>query len=230
MQNVLWYSRHTMTDKQRQAVERELNTEINIIHISRRDMNVEQILEFARSNNIALLLVVLPDDMLTRLVNMRDDNMHIWCSDSKMADGEFYFNNWYEVESFAYKRERLDSRTVIQTREHTGRRILWLSKTNLSEQQIEQLRDIYGNNVSIENRDTVELVEECYDIIATNIPLRLFFEKIKPDLSKPEVIVAEYSRYTLDIDINDDTRYVLEHTGWNRILEYSITYRVIGDR
>ena len=83
MQNVLWYSRHIMTDKQRQAVERELNTEINIIHISRRDMNVEQILEFARSNNIALLLVVLPDDMLTRLVNMRDDTMHIWCSDSR---------------------------------------------------------------------------------------------------------------------------------------------------
>ena len=33
-----------------------------------------------------------------------------------------------------------------------------------------------------------------------------------------------------DKDINDDSRYVLEHTGWNRILEYSITYRVIGDR
>lgn len=240
MQNVLWYSRHIMTIEQRRAVEQELNTDINIVHLSCRDMNAEQIVEFARDNNIFLLLVVLPDSILSRLLTVKDDNMQVWCCESEIDNGIFIFRNWYEVETFSYRTESLcnsgEDRTYDTVSRYNQRklRLLWISDRLLTYEQLLLLRKVYGDNLDITRLSsgcTVDISNEYnmnYDIIATNLPLRIFLNRFKIDLSARILLIAEYERSTGDAVIDENTEYRIKYTGWQRVLKYSMNYRRIG--
>lgn len=111
-------------------------------------------------------------------------------------------------------------------------KILWLSRHELNERQLEDLKRIYGTteikNVSMmvkSAEDVIEAGKDC-DILAVVLPPQVIAELIKKT-DKP-VIRAINNRVPTGKKVinprngNEEDEYVFQHGGWERVIKVEV--------
>ena len=106
-------------------------------------------------------------------------------------------------------------------------KVLWFSRHELSNGQLEDLKSIYGQNLSITQvnrtiKSAFELKSEVeeHDVIAVVAPLPLQAEFLKLAGEKP-VIFCKNDRV---FDKDDNTKVSFVHAGWFRIKEIRVDF------
>ena len=104
------------------------------------------------------------------------------------------------------------------------KKVLWFSRHNMSEDQAQDLKRIYGdvtiNQVSKTINSAYELQDDINnsDVIAIVAPVNLQQQFLKLAEGKP-VISARSKRL---VDLNDDTKFIFVFDGWYQILEVKV--------
>lgn len=221
MKKIIWLSRHTLQAKQIQALTKILGTEIEIININDRTIPLEDVIQYAIDNNIRILAVVLPENMICRLMRIKPDDITVLFSKMQRVNDKFVFENWYKINSFTF-----NTRKIKET--NPAEKVLWISNTSLQCKQLQQLKNIYGQEVSIEcilaNSNANHIINriEKSNVIATNMPLNIFYNLYKEYVTDKQIIIAEYTRKPQEAIITDETIYDIEFIGWLEVIEYNI--------
>lgn len=221
MKKIIWLSRHTLQVKQIQALTKILGTEIEIININDRTIPLQDVIQYAVDNDIKILAVVLPENMMCRLMRIKPDDITVLFSKMQRVNDEFVFEDWYKINSFTF-----NTRKIKETN-HTEN-VLWISNTSLQCKQVQQLKNIYGQEVSIEyvlaNSNANHIINriENSNVIATNMPLNIFYNLYKEYVTDKQIIIAEYVRKPQGAIITDETIYDIEFIGWLEVIEYNI--------
>lgn len=221
MKKIIWLSRHTLQAKQIQALTKILGTEIEIININDRTIPLEDVIQYAIDNNIRILAVVLPENMICRLMRIKPDDITVLFSKMQRVNDKFVFEDWYKINSFTF-----NTRKIKET--NPTEKVLWISNTSLQCKQLQQLKNIYGQEVSIEcilaNSNANHIINriEKSNVIATNMPLNIFYNLYKEYVTDKQIIIAEYTRKPQEAIITDETIYDIEFIGWLEVIEYNI--------
>ena len=113
-------------------------------------------------------------------------------------------------------------------------RILWLSRHNMTNEQIADLKRIYGD-VEIKHytdtvsswKDVVEIGEDC-DVLAVVLPPAILADLVNPRNNNKPVIRAIANRVeTGNTVINpatgkEEKEYMFVHAGWEKIVKIEI--------
>lgn len=221
MQRILWFSRHNLQQVQIDSLQQSLGDKIDIITINNRDMQADEIVNYCVCNNIRILAVVLPDVMLAKLMGIKPEYLTVLISKMIRIDDEFVFEGWYKVNGFTFMIEETDKQSEVSN-------VLWFSRSTLYNVQIEQLQSLYGLDVDIEHilpsedRDYIISKLIRSKVIATNIPLDIFYSQYRECVKDKQVIIADYRRHTKSSVIDDNTEYELNLTGWLEVKAYDM--------
>lgn len=113
-----------------------------------------------------------------------------------------------------------------------GMKILWLSRHELNESQLNDLKRIYGTteikNVSMmvkSAEDVIEAGKDC-DILAVVLPPQVIAELIKKT-DKPVIRAINNRMPTGKKVINprngcEEDEYVFQHGGWERVIKVEV--------
>lgn len=221
MQRVLWFSRHNLQQVQIDSLQQSLGDKIDIITINNRDMQADEIVNYCVCNNIRILAVVLPEVMLAKLMSIKPEYLTVLISKMIRVDDEFVFEGWYKVNGFTFIIEETDKQSEVSN-------VLWFSRSNLYNVQIEQLQSLYGLDVDIEHilpsedRDYIISKLIRSKVIATNVPLDIFYSQYREYVEDKQIIIADYRRHTKSSVIDDNTEYKLNLTGWLEVKAYDM--------
>lgn len=114
-------------------------------------------------------------------------------------------------------------------------KILWLSRHDMTEDQITDLRRIYGNNIEIKHytntvnswKDVVEVGSDC-DVLAVVLPPAILADLVNPRNNTKPVIRAIANRVeTGNTVINpatgkEEKEFKFVHAGWERIVKIEV--------
>lgn len=115
-------------------------------------------------------------------------------------------------------------------------RILWLSRHELTDTQLEDLRRIYGeveitaiNRTVSSYKDVLEVGNDC-DILAVVLPPAILGDLTNPRNNTKPVIRAKANRVPTGRTIvtpygNEETEYKFEHAGWEEVLKVEVVTR-----
>ena len=114
------------------------------------------------------------------------------------------------------------------------KKILWLSRHNMTKTQLEDLNRIYGEverktfDKSVDSwRDVVEAGADC-DILAVVLPPAILADLTNPRNNVKPVIRAQANRVpTGNTVVNpatgkEETEYRFEHAGWERVVKIEV--------
>ena len=114
-------------------------------------------------------------------------------------------------------------------------KILWLSRHNMTEDQITDLRRIYGNDIEIKHytntvnswKDVVEVGSDC-DVLAVVLPPAILADLVNPRNNSKPVIRAIAKRIeTGNMIVNPATNekekeFKFVHAGWERVIKIEV--------
>lgn len=114
-----------------------------------------------------------------------------------------------------------------------AKKILWVSRHDLTEEQLSDLKRIYGDDLSVTKMDkTIKSVEDIlneandFDVLAVVLPIDLIadlFGKTDKEIitSKSERVLLETTVYNLSTQ-KQEAQYKFVHKCWNRYKEVKI--------
>ncbi len=114
-------------------------------------------------------------------------------------------------------------------------KILWLSRHNMTNEQITDLKRIYGDGIEIKHhtdtvnswKDVVEVGSDC-DVLAVVLPPAILADLVNPRNNTKPVIRAIANRVeTGNTVINpatgkEEKEFLFVHAGWERILKIEV--------
>lgn len=118
--------------------------------------------------------------------------------------------------------------------ENLTKKVLWLSRHGMTQEQQEDLIRIYGEVEIITSdqsvsgwRDVVELGKEC-DILAVVLPPTIIADLVNPRNNQKPVIRAIANRVATGAMVvnpatgKEETEYRFEHAGWEKVLKIEV--------
>lgn len=113
-------------------------------------------------------------------------------------------------------------------------KVLWFSRHGMTEEQLADLRRIYGdvdvkqaNGTASSWRDVAEAGADC-DVLAVVLPPNLLADLVNPRNNQKPVIRAKANRVpTGNTVVNaatgkEETEYRFQHAGWERVIRIEI--------
>lgn len=114
-------------------------------------------------------------------------------------------------------------------------KILWLSRHNMTKEQLTDLRRIFGNNIEIKHhtetiaswKDVVEIGTDC-DIFAVVLPPSILADLVNQRNNSKPVIRAIANRIeTGNMIVNpatgkEEKEFKFVHAGWERIVKIEV--------
>lgn len=114
-------------------------------------------------------------------------------------------------------------------------KILWLSRHNMTQEQITDLKRIYGDDVEIKHhtdtvnswKDVVEVGSDC-DVLAVVLPPAILSDLVNPRNNNKPVIRAIANRIeTGNMIINpatgkEEKEFKFVHAGWERVIKIEV--------
>ena len=114
-------------------------------------------------------------------------------------------------------------------------KVLWLSRHAMTDDQLADLRRIYGADVEIQQyadsvknaSEVVEIASDC-DVLAVVLPPNILADLVNPRVNQKPVVRAIANRVpTGGTVINpangkEETEFRFEHAGWERIVKVEI--------
>jgi len=138
--------------------------------------------------------------------------------------------------------ETINNRTTSATASHVTT-ILWLSRHEMTPDQLSELKDIYGDvdvrqsDMTVASwRDVVEAGKDC-DVLAVVLPPAILADLTNPRNNTKPVIRAIANRVPTGKTVvnpatgKEEAQYAFQHAGWERVLRVQIlTERLGGER
>lgn len=119
------------------------------------------------------------------------------------------------------------------------KKILWLSRHDLTEEQLTDLERIYGeievkrHSQSIKTwKEVVEVGKDC-DIFAVVLPPAIIAELVNPCNNRKPVIRAKANRIETGGTIMNhatgkaETEYKFQHIGWEQVLKIEVVTKAL---
>lgn len=112
-------------------------------------------------------------------------------------------------------------------------KILWLSRHMLTDEQVADLKRIYGEieikhfSESVNSwKDVVSVGADC-DVLAVVLPPTILADLVNPHNNSKPVIRAKSSRIAIGTQINpntgnEETKYRFEHAGWEKVIKIEV--------
>lgn len=118
-------------------------------------------------------------------------------------------------------------------------KILWLSRHNMTEEQVADLNRIYGEievktfDQSVSGwKDVVEAGADC-DVLAVVLPPAILADLTNPRNNQKPVIRAKANRVPTGKTIinpatgKEETEYRFEHAGWERVVKIEVVVEAL---
>lgn len=119
------------------------------------------------------------------------------------------------------------------------KKILWLSRHNMTEEQVADLNRIYGEievktfDQSVSGwKDVVEAGADC-DVLAVVLPPAILADLTNPRNNQKPVIRAKANRVPTGKTIinpatgKEETEYRFEHAGWERVVKIEVVVEAL---
>ena len=114
-------------------------------------------------------------------------------------------------------------------------KILWLSRHEMTEAEVEDLKRIYGEMIEIKKfdqtvsgwKDVVEAGADC-DVLAVVLPPAILADLTNPRNNAKPVIRAKANRVPTGRTITnpatgkEEAEYRFEHAGWERVIKIEV--------
>lgn len=105
------------------------------------------------------------------------------------------------------------------------KKILWVSRHAMTQEQSEDLERIYGKSEIIQYDKTVENVKNILrndiDVYAVVLPVNLISDLRK--ITDSEIIQSVSGRVSTGrTDVNNETEYIFRHLYWQKIIKFDI--------
>lgn len=114
-------------------------------------------------------------------------------------------------------------------------KVLWLSRHTMTDEQISDLKRIYGDDVELKSsdmtvnswRDVVTAGEDC-EVLAVVLPPAILADLTNPRNNSKPVIRAKANRVATGKTITnpatgkEEAEYCFQHAGWERVLKIEV--------
>lgn len=114
-------------------------------------------------------------------------------------------------------------------------KVLWLSRHHMTEEQLTDLKRIYGNDIEIKHytetvnswKDVVEVGSDC-DVLAVVLPPAILADLVNPRNNNKPVIRAIANRVETGKTIinpatmTEEKEFKFVHAGWERIIKIEV--------
>lgn len=114
-------------------------------------------------------------------------------------------------------------------------KVLWLSRHSMTEDQVADLKRIYGDDIEIKNsdmtvnswRDVVEAGADC-DVLAVVLPPAILADLTNHRNNSKPVIRAKANRVATGKTITnpatgkEEAEYCFQHAGWEQVLKIEV--------
>ena len=118
------------------------------------------------------------------------------------------------------------------------KKILWLSRHVMTEDQVIGLKRIYGdveiNHISSQvttAQEAVELGKEC-DVLAVVLPMLILSDLVNPKTNSKPVLRARSKRVAIGKELNlannqMEQKYMFQHDGWEKIIKIEVVTELL---